>query len=92
MEVNDSSTKKGYLDLKEYFPPRSIVFTLDPPYFGCRSYVVGEYISSRVKIDIVLEPEPFIHSLKEYIENFSTELFYGIPILDIFIFRNCLND
>ncbi|XP_025419892.1 5'-3' exoribonuclease 1 isoform X2 [Sipha flava] len=77
LEVTDSSTKKKYFDLEEYFPPGSTVFTLDPPFFGCQSIVVGEYISSRVKIDIMLEPEPYYHNLKEYLENFSTEFFYA---------------
>lgn len=78
LEVNDSSTKKVYYDLEEYFPPNCTVFTLDPPFFGCRSIVVGASISSRIKIDIMLEPEPYYHDLKEYLERFSIEHFYGI--------------
>lgn len=39
--------------------------------------MVGGFISSRVKINITLEPEPCFYDLKERLESVSTELFYG---------------
>lgn len=39
--------------------------------------MVGGFISSRVKINIVLEPEPYYYDLKDQLESVSTELYYG---------------
>jgi len=77
LEVNDSSTKPSYFALEEYFPLGSSVFVLDAPFYGCKADVVGGFISSRIKINIILEPEPYVHDLKERIESVATELFYG---------------
>lgn len=77
LEVNDSSTKKSYLALEEFFPLESMVFVLDAPFYGCQADVVGGFISSRIKINITLEPEPYYKDIKECIDSVSTELFYG---------------
>lgn len=77
LEVNDPGTKKSYYALEEYFPLGSTVFVLDAPFYGCQADVVGGFISSRVKINIILEPEPDFNDLKERLESVSTELFYG---------------
>lgn len=67
----------SYLTLEEYFPIESTVFVLDAPYYGCQAYVVGGFISTRIKVNITLEPEPCLDSLKECVESVSTELHYG---------------
>jgi len=77
LEVIDPSLKESYYSLEEYFPIGSNVFVLDAPFYGCQADVLGGFISSRVKINILLEPEPYIYDLKEYLESVSTELFYG---------------
>lgn len=77
LEVIDPSTKKSYFSLEEYFPIGSTVFVLDGPFYGCQADVVGGFISSRIKINITLEPEPYFYDLKERLESVSTELFYG---------------
>lgn len=77
LEVNDPCIKKSYFALKEYFPLGSTVFVLDAPFYGCQANVVGGFVSSRIKINITLEPEPFIYDLKEKLDSVSTELFYG---------------
>jgi len=77
LEVIDPSLKESYFTLEEYFPLGSKVFVLDAPFYGCQADVLGGFISSRVKINIILEPEPYIHELKERLESVSTELFYG---------------
>lgn len=77
LEVKDLSTKKSYYALEEYFPLGSTVFVLDAPFYGCQADVVGGFISSRVKINIILEPEPDFYDLKERLESVSTELYYG---------------
>lgn len=77
LEVIDPSLKESYFSLEEYFPIGSKVFVLDAPFYGCQADVLCGFISSRVKINIILEPEPYFHDLKEHIESVSTELFYG---------------
>lgn len=77
MEVIDPSLKESYFSLEEYFPLGSKVFVLDAPFYGCQADVLGGFISSRVKINITLEPEPYFFDLKERLESVSTELFYG---------------
>lgn len=77
LEVIDPSTKKSYFSLEEYYPIGSTVFVLDGPFYGCQADVVGGFISSRIKINITLEPEPYFYDLKERIDSVSTELFYG---------------
>lgn len=77
LEVNDPGTKKTYFALEDYFPLGSTVFVLDAPFYGCQANVVGGFVSSRIKINIALEPEPFVYDLKEQLESVSTELFYG---------------
>ncbi|XP_029346579.1 5'-3' exoribonuclease 1 isoform X2 [Acyrthosiphon pisum] len=77
LEVIDPSLKESYFSLEEYFPIGSKVFVLDAPFYGCQADVLGGFISSRVKINILLEPEPYIYDLKERLESVSTELFYA---------------
>lgn len=77
LEVNDLSNKQSYYALEEYFPLGSTVFVLDAPFYGCQADVVGGFISSRVKINITLEPEPYFYDLKEQLESVSTEFFFG---------------
>jgi len=77
LEVIDPSLKESYFSLEEYFPIGSKVFVLDAPFYGCQADVLGGFISSRVKINILLEPEPYIYDLKECLESVSTEFFYG---------------
>jgi len=77
LEVIDPSLKESFFSLEEYFPIGSKVFVLDAPFYGCQADVLGGFISSRVKINILLEPEPYIYDLKERLESVSTELFYG---------------
>lgn len=66
------------------------MFVLDAPFYGCQADVLGGFISSRVKINIILEPEPYIHDLKERLESVSTELFYG-KLKSDFILRHLKN-
>lgn len=73
----DPRTKQTYFALEDYFPFGSTVFVLDAPYYGCQAEVHGGFISSRIKINIILEPEPYIRDLKNHVESVSTELFYG---------------
>lgn len=77
LEVIDPSLKESYFSLEEYFPLGSKVFVLDAPFYGCQADVLGGFISSRVKINITLEPEPYFYDLKERLESVSTELFYA---------------
>lgn len=77
IEIKDYTTKKNYYALDEYFPVESTVFVLDAPYYGCQAYVVGGFISTRIKVNITLEPEPILDSLKECVDSVSTQLYYG---------------
>jgi len=77
LEVNDPGTKQSYFALEEYFPVGSTVFVLDAPFYGCQADVVGGFISSRIKINITLKPEPYFYDLQERLDSVSTELFYG---------------
>jgi len=77
LEVIEPKTKQSYFALEEYFPLGSTVFLLDAPYYGCQADVVGGFVASRVKINIVLEPEPCFKDLKDTLDSVSTELFYG---------------
>lgn len=79
--------KKSYFALEEYFPLGSKVFVLDAPFYGCQADVLGGFISSRVKINIILETEPDIYHLKERLVSVSTELLYGKSKV-VFILRN----
>ncbi|XP_050547911.1 5'-3' exoribonuclease 1-like, partial [Daktulosphaira vitifoliae] len=75
LEVNDPHIKQSYFALEEYFPVGGNVFVLDAPFYGCQAEVIGGYISSRIKIDITLTPEPYFYDLRDTLNSVSIEMF-----------------